>query len=211
MRLLLTRPLSDSKTLKKKLEGLGHQVWSLPLIAIKPPRDGGLALRKACAQISKYQWLLLNSKNAAQALTRYVKKFPKNLRVVRVGKEGVKGLIEFFENKKIAGQRVLYPLSQIGRKELVIALRKKGAKVDVVEAYQTKATKITSQQIQSILNKKIDGVLFYSPSAVQFFFNKAGRQKRRLKNLKFVPIGKTTAQAIKAHGYKPSYNLSGII
>lgn len=211
MRLLITRPLNDSKLLKKKLEGLGHQVWSLPMIEIKPPKDGGLALHKACAQISKYQWLLLNSKNAAQAVARSVKKFPKNLKVVRVGKEGVKGLISFFKNKKIAGQRVLYPISQIGRKNLIIALRKKGAKVDVVEAYQTKPTKITSKQIQSVLNKKINAVLFYSPSAVGSFFRKVGRQKRRLKNLKFVPIGETTAQAIKAHGYKPSYNLSGII
>jgi len=211
MRLVLTRPLKDSKPFKKKLEAQGHQVWSLPLIEIRPPKDGGVALQKACRRIEQYQWLVLTSHNAGQAVLRNLKKLPKNLNVVVVRKEGVADLIRFFKTKKIAGQKILYPISSIGRKELVRFLRKKGAKVDVVVAYQTKPAPVTTAKIETILKKRIEAVLFFSPSAVENFFKKLGRRKMLLKTLRLVPIGLTTGRAIKAHGYKPAYNLSGII
>lgn len=203
MRLLITRPLEDSKPLKKKLAGLGHRVWSLPMIEIKPPKDGGRALQNALENISQYQWLILTSQNTTRVVKVYLKKFPKNLKVARVGKEGVAGLIRFFKNKNLAGQKILYPMSQIGRKELVAVLKKKGAKVDVIEAYQTKPANVSAKRLKATLKKGIDAVLFFSPSAVESFFSKIKRRDPLLAKINFIAWGKTTASSLKQKGIRP--------
>lgn len=203
MRWLITRPLNDSKPLKKKLVGLGHRVWCLPMIAIKPPKDGGRALHNALANISKYQWLIMASQNTTRVVKVYLKKFPKNLKVARVGKEGVAGLIRFFKDKKLKGQKILYPMSQIGRKELVAVLKKNGAKVDVVEAYQTKPADVSVQTLKMTLKKGIDAILFFSPSAVESFFSKIKRRDPLLARMSFVAWGETTASSLKQKGIRP--------
>lgn len=204
MRLLLTRPAEQCAETKKKLEVRGHKVFVLPLIRITPPKDGGLALKRALKNIARYQWLIVTSQNTMRVLRRRVKKFPKNLKIIRVKKEGVAGLIRFFKNKKVAGQKILYPMSQIGRKELVRILKKKGAKVDAVEAYQTLPAFVGTAKLQKALRKGIEAVLFFSPSAVDIFFKKMSGKKLALKKLRFIPIGPTTAKAIRSKGYKSS-------
>lgn len=209
MRLLLTRPVDQCAETKKKLEAIGHKVFILPLIRIAPPKEGGLALRRALKNIARYQWLILTSQNTLRAVRAVIKKFPKNLKIVRVKKDGVVGLTKFFKNKKVSGQKVLYPMSQIGRKALVRTLRKKGAKVDVVEAYQTLPAFVGVVKLQKMLLKKgIEAVLFFSPSAVDVFFAKMSGKKSVLKNLRFIPIGQTTAKAIRSKGYKTSSIIS---
>lgn len=202
MRFLLTRPKGQCTQTKKKLEAKGHTAFLLPLIEIKPPKDGGRALREAVKNISQYRWLILTSQNSETAVRRTLKKFPKNLKIVRVGREGVSGLIRYFKNKKVAGQKFFYPMSQIGRKELVRFLRKKGAVVKVIPAYQTVPAKVSPQKLRQVL-KKIEAVLFFSPSAVGVFFGKISRKNPLLKKLRFFPIGETTGKAIKEQGYRP--------
>ena len=89
-------------------------------------------------------------------------------------------------------------MSQIGRQELVDALRKEGAIVDVVEAYQTLPTDVSPQELLASLNQGIDAVLFFSPSAVESFFSKIDVTDPLLKKISFVPIGKTTTQCLQS-------------
>lgn len=208
MKLLLTRPVDQCGETKKKLEARGHKVFVLPLIRIAQPKEGGLALRRALKNVDRYQWLIVTSQNAMRAVRMILKKIPKNLKIIRVKKKGVAGLIRFFKNKKVAGQKILYPISQIGRKELVKILKKKGAKVDVVEAYQTLPAFAGTAKLQKVLEKGIEAVLFFSPSAVDVFFKKMSGKKSALKKLHFIPIGPTTARAIRSKGYKTSSTIS---
>ena len=196
MKLLLTRALEDSAATKKELERQGYEVFCLPLIAIYPASDGGARLKRAAKEIKKYDWLILTSRNAERALKHYIKKLPKKLKIAAVGHEGVAGLIEFFKNKNVRGKRFLYPRSQIGREELHRFLKKRGAIVDLVEAYQTKPSSVTAKKIETVLKKGVEVVLFFSPSAVKSFFGKMRGKKKLLKKIAFVPIGPTTAKAL---------------
>jgi uroporphyrinogen-III synthase len=63
MRLLVTRPLEDAETLERRLEALGHQVITSPLLTISP--RAGIAIPP-----ESYQALALTSANAVRCLER---------------------------------------------------------------------------------------------------------------------------------------------
>ena len=221
MRLLLTRALNKCASLKAGLEEAGFEVALFPLIEILPPKDGGAQLKKAAQNILQYHWLVLTSANAVSALANQLTVLPKNLRVVVVGPKtatpaqelgwkvlqpasrhsvtngGAAGIVSFFQKKNMAGQKVLYPRSSIGREELAVALKKMGAAVDVVEAYQTKALKTDGKKLKALLKKGVDAVLFFSPSAVAAFKNLCEENGIDTKKLSSVPFGKTTAAALR--------------
>ena len=224
MRLLLTRPVEEADALKAKLEAKGFEVLCLPLIEIKPPLDRGALLKKALDHIDHYDWLILTSQNAVRVLRSCLKKIPPKLKIAAIGKataraaqqagwapltpqqeNGAEGLIEFFTGKPLQGKRILYPRSQIGMETLVNALLEKGAHVDVVEAYQTQSSSVSSQELEGVLEKGVEGILFYSPSAVSSFFRKISKKNPLLKKMTFIPFGKTTAFVLKKEGVQPAF------
>lgn len=224
MRLLLTRPADEAQSLKQKLEAEGFEVFCLPLIEIKPPLDRGALLKKSLQHIDAYDWLILTSQNTVRALCPHLKKIPSKLSIAAVGKataeaarqagwepivpkreNGAEGLITFFMTQPVRGKRILYPRSQIGMEDLVEALLQQGARVDVVEAYQTKVSSVSTQELQDILQNGIDGVLFYSPSAVSGFVEKIGSKNPLLKKVALIPFGKTTAFVLKNAGLRPAF------
>ncbi|MDO8526176.1 MAG: uroporphyrinogen-III synthase [Deltaproteobacteria bacterium] len=218
MRLLITRSLEKCVSLKAKLEAKSFEVLFLPLIQISPPSDGGAGLKKAVLNLKKYDGLILTSVNAVEAVAKVVKKLPKNLQVFAVGPKtamaasrqgwkvvqpktsrGSAGLVEFFKGR-CPGKRFLYPASSIADKKWIQSLKKKGAIVTVVEAYQTKPAASVKNRFQKIFRKKIDAVLFFSPSAVRHFVA-LGMEK----NVVCIPFGPTTARALKKAGLKPAF------
>src|SRR3989338_2356901 len=214
MRLLLTRPLEQSQSLKAKLEAAGHEVECLPLIEILPPSDGGAALKKALSEISKYQWLVFTSGNAVEAVAQYLKKLPAQLKILAIGSATsqaigdlgwkVEGLLGSFNLSKLKGQKVLYPRSSIGLEKWVTKLQNAGAAVNVVEAYQTHPSKVSASKLHSIIKKGVDGILFFSPSAVHHF-NSIISDSKVASALLFIPFGPTTAKALEEHGLKPTF------
>lgn len=219
MRLLLTRPQDQCEALKRELIKKGFEVFCLPLIEIHPPRDGGTSLRKALQRLESYHWLIFTSQNALWAVQAFLGEVPKTLKVVAVGPQtaglakkiglhclvpdnpdGGEGLLKFFKKHGIARQKILYPRSHIAREALVLGLRKMGADVEAVEAYQTKPASVTSEEIQTLLKKGIDAILFFSPSAVKTFFSKIDLKDVLLQKTLFVPVGMTTALALDRQG-----------
>lgn len=224
MRLLLTRPVEEAQSLKQKLEAEGFEVFCLPLIEISPPLDGGALLKKAIDHIDCYDWLILTSQNTVRALQPNLKKIPARLQIAAVGKataeaarragwkavtpqreDGAEGLIEFFEDKTLQEKRILYPRSQIGMQNLVAALLAQGARVDVIEAYQTKLSSVSGRELQGVLEKGVEGILFYSPSAVSGFFRKVDKKNPILKKIALIPLGKTTAFVLRNEGFRPAF------
>lgn len=221
MRLLLTRPLEQCASWKKRLEAQGHEVFLLPLIQIVPPKDSGVALREALKNVERYAGLVFTSQNAVRAVAPHLKNPPEKLQMIAVGKEtqtlaqkmgwrvetpekgeGVEGLTAFFAEKEIRGKKFLHPTAPIGKKELAAALARQGAKVTAVEAYQTLPSPVTAAQIRDVLQKGIDAIFFFSPSAVEVFFEKIAAADPLLKKRKWMAIGSTTARAIGAHGFQ---------
>lgn len=194
------------------------------MIEIHPPSDGGEDFQKALSQLSHYDWLLLTSQNTILQITKYLKKLPPHLKVVVVGpktkvlaeqrgwgvatpskSEGFRGLIDFFQNQEMRGQKILFPQSNIGRNEVVRALKKMGAAVTVVEAYQTLPSKIASETLLKILQRGLDGVLFFSPSQVKQFFDFIQPHFPLFQKVAFLPFGKTTASALQHLKIKPAF------
>ena len=71
-RIVVTRPRDQSGQLREQLERLGARVISFPTIKIVPARDA--APREAALQrIRQYDWILLTSRNAVDAVARATK------------------------------------------------------------------------------------------------------------------------------------------
>lgn len=222
MRLLVTKKLDLS--FKKKLRAAGFQLVIFPLIEIAIPTDREAALKKKIKKIGSYDWLLLTSPHAVMALAPHLQKCPRFLKVVAVGPKtaylarqrgwrviapkksrGLDGLIPFLKRFSLKGKKVLYPCSNLAGRELISGMKKMGASVEAVVGYQTRPAKIKKRKLKKILGRQIDGVLFFSPSAVEHFAALGLHQEKLLKKMPMIPFGATTAKALKRRGLRPAF------
>ncbi len=214
MRYLLTRPAEANVVFARKLRRAGFQVVSLPLLKIKPPKDRYKKLAKKLSH--PYDWLLLTSANAVKAVGPFLLKKKGTFKIAAVGpvtaaalkkyrlraafpkkSEGALALLQFFKNKKIKGKQFLYPASSLGRDVLKKGLEKRGGKVDVVEAYRTVPCLGVGKKLKKILRDGVDGVLFFSPSAVASFAKNLKGDSHGIQKISLIPFGKTTEQALR--------------
>ncbi|MEL6985881.1 MAG: uroporphyrinogen-III synthase, partial [Actinomycetota bacterium] len=64
----VTRSVEDNGPLAARLESLGLDVVSVPLIEVAPPADGGAALAAAVDDLPAYDWVVVTSANGAKAV-----------------------------------------------------------------------------------------------------------------------------------------------
>jgi uroporphyrinogen III methyltransferase/synthase len=96
-------------------------------------------------------------------------------------------------------RRALIARAAEARDVLPGALRRRGAEVDVVALYETRAEPITAGQRQAIAGA--DYVTFTSSSTVNFFFTSAG--EALADRTRLVSIGPVTSEALRQHGREP--------
>ncbi|MGH9743612.1 MAG: uroporphyrinogen-III synthase, partial [Candidatus Acidiferrum sp.] len=114
------------------------------------------------------------------------------------------GLAEELKGE-LKGKRVLLPRSDRANDELPAALRKSEASVTEVVAYRTlPPNDIDRAKVNESLRGGVDGILFFSPSAVHNFVGLINRE--RLETLQgravMVAIGPATGRALSAAGIK---------
>lgn len=225
MRLLVTKKLDPG--FKKKLRAAGFQLVIFPMIEISKPIDHEAALKKKIKNIGNYDWLLLTSPHAVMAVGPHLQKIPRFLKVVAVGPKtahlvrqrgwkvvtpresrGVRGLLAFFKHRHVKEEKVLHPCSNLAGRELISGMKKMGARVDAVVAYQTRPAKIKKMKLKKILGRQIDGILFFSPSAVDHFTTLGLHREKWLKKSRFIPFGATTAKALRRRGLRPAFTPS---
>lgn len=224
---VVTRAAVQSNELCEELNARGAKARLLPLISFAPPESYD-AMDAALANIESFDWVLFTSANAAQALERRgeqlahglngVAKLPRaavvgpatseaaeaagfSVEYVAVDHSGA-GLVREL-GKKLRGRKVFLPRSDRANPDLPAALRECGAVVTEVVAYRTLPPSNTDREkLEESLKDGVDGILFYSPSAVQHFLELLGRE--RLETLQgrvlMVAIGPTTAAALSAAG-----------
>jgi uroporphyrinogen-III synthase len=146
--------------------------------------------------------VIFTSMNAVNAVAKYIKKKP-NWSIYCIGNTTKKLIQEHFGSNSIAGdaasaeelaeviifenlKQVVFFCGNQRRDELPAKLKSKNIFVDELIVYNT-------LEIPRLLNKKYDGILFFSPSAVNSFFslNKIDHKTQ------VFAIGKTTAAAIQ--------------
>ena len=235
-RILVTRPRGQSGELAGLLRRAGARVLALPAIRIGPPSsfrpmdaaarrllDGGysaVVFTSANGVKSFFERLRraepgLTARRAALASVRFAAIGPKTAEALKnrgvpaascpsehVGEALARSL------RVRRGERLLLPQAAQARAVLARLLRKKGAKVDVVEAYRTSPDPAAARRLKAELlgGRPPDWITFSSVSTVESLCGLLSRPQWRgvFKRCRAAAIGPVTGRALLKTGVRPS-------
>jgi uroporphyrinogen-III synthase len=262
IRVLVGRARHQASTLSVALKKLGADVIDIPFIEIRKPRSYK-PLDTALKAIANYDWLVFTSVNGVEALSARMKslrispKYFKHLRIAAIGpatrqeieKLGLKvaliperyiaeSVVESLRGK-VEGKRVLLARARVARDVIPRELRKMGADVDVVEAYETVVPASSRAQLRSIMKdakRRPHIVTFTSSSTARNFAELLGTVGQQLssrvhsqicsggttatrvllEDLRFASIGPITSATLReldlpVHIEAPEYTIPGLI
>lgn len=252
LRILVGRARHQASALSSGLRELGAAVVEIPFIEIRKPRSYK-PLDSALKNLHNYDWLILTSVNGVDAVwdrlrkLRLTKKQLKHMKVAAIGpatkkaieKRGVKVNVvpeEYIAEsvvkslrKQIAGKRVLLARARVARDVIPRELRKLGAKVDVVEAYETVIPKPSRTRLRAVLKdpkRRPDVITFTSSSTVRNFVTLLGKKVSRerprprrgspLDGVRLASIGPITSSTLRELGLPvdieaAQYTIPGLI
>jgi uroporphyrinogen III methyltransferase/synthase len=221
-RIAVTRARGQADALRGRLEALGAAVIEIPTIEIGPPADP-LELDRAIANLASYDWLIFTSVNGVRNFVERLDRSAADLRSLRakicaigpatraavealhlkvdlMGKEYVaEGLLAAFAAHDLAGKRVLLPRAAVARDLVPVELGKRGAAVDVVEAYRTVIPDDAADRIrEAFAVRPPDCITFTSSSTVQNFLSVAGAEP--LAGVRVASIGPITSRTARSLG-----------
>ena len=225
-RILVSRAKKQAGTLTDLLRDNGADVLEIPFIEVRPPRSYK-ALNEALKLISEYEWLILTSVNGVHALFERMEKLsiPKralaHLKFAAIGpstkcaieKEGFQVAVtpkEYVAEAvvqslagKVRGKRVLLCRAKIARDVIPRELRRAGAYVDVVEAYETVIPQSSRERLRAALrdpNKRPHLITFTSSSTVKNYVSLLGIRSGKSKLVSGVlnaSIGPITSETLR--------------
>jgi uroporphyrinogen-III synthase len=232
-RVLVGRARHQASTLSAGLKKLGADVIEVPFIEIRQPRSYK-PLDSALKQIAKYDWLVLTSVNGVEALSARMmrwkigpataKEIEKlGLTVTVVPKRYVAESVVESLRGKVEGKRVLLARAKVARDVIPRELRKMGARVDVVEAYETVVPASSKKRIQAVMkdpSRRPDVIAFTSSSTVRNFVGLLGGRGRPphtdLDGIQLASIGPVTSSTLRefgltAHVEAKEYTIPGLV
>ena len=228
-RVVVTRAREQASDFKAKLAALGAQCIEFPTIEIQPPPSWD-PLDRAIRELPDYHWVVFTSVNGVkffmqrlQAAALDVREL-KGIRLATIGPktaEALQGfglrpdlvpgeyraesLLEGLEAENLAGRRFLMPRAMVAREVLPDTLRKWGAQVDVVPAYQAVLPASKSSHVLELLRKgAVHCVSFTSSSTVGNFFSlfKKDEILPLLEDVPIASIGPITTETAEKFGLK---------
>jgi uroporphyrinogen-III synthase len=249
LRIIVGRARRQASALSSGLRDLGAEVVEIPFIEIRKPRSFK-ALDSALKNVSDYDWLILTSVNGVEAAwarmrrLRITRVVLRHLRIAAIGPatktaieaRGMK--VDVVPEKYVAesvvaslrsqvrGKRVLLARAKVARDVIPRELRKLGAKVDVVEAYETLLPTRSRKQLGAVLGdteKRPDVITFTSSSTARNFvelLSDRGRGRPRhmgtLDGICFASIGPVTSATLRELGLPvdieaKEYTIPGLI
>jgi uroporphyrinogen-III synthase len=233
-RVLVGRARHQASALSAGLKELGAEVIEIPFIEIRPPRSYK-PIDSALKRIVDYDWLILTSVNGVDALASRLKhrkikaEWLRSIKVAAIGpstrdaaerlglnvsivpKQYVAESVVDSLRGKVEGKRVLLARAKVARDVIPRELRKTGAKVDVVEAYETIMPTSSQKKIRALMsNPKLRPhvVTFTSSSTVRNFVQLLGDKSRGqecprhtdLDGIQFASIGPITSATLREFG-----------
>jgi uroporphyrinogen III methyltransferase/synthase len=232
-RIVVTRAREQADALGSRLSALGAGVIELPTIEIRQPADPA-PLDRAIAALDTYDWLIFTSANGVRFFLDRVDDLRKlrakicaigpatraavealHVKVDLMGKEYVaEGLLEAFAAHDLSGKRILLPRAAVARDLVPTTLARRGAHVDVVEAYRTVAPEHLAEQAREILSRRPDCITFTSSSTVRNLVEAAGAEA--LRGIRVASIGPITTQTARDFGVEVAiqaevFNVEGLV
>lgn len=235
LRILVGRARHQASALSAGLRDLGAEVLEIPFIEIRKPRSYQ-ALDGALKHLSDYDWLILTSVNGVDAVWDRLRKLrlagrpTRHLKVAAIGpatrqaieKNGLKVNVVPKEyvaesviaslRRRVKGKRVLLARAKVARDVIPRELRKLGALVDVVEAYETVIPRASGQRLRALLasqSRRPDWITFTSSSTVRNFVALLGESLRRVgrdhvgkedNRVRLASIGPVTSSTLREFG-----------
>jgi uroporphyrinogen-III synthase len=251
VRVLVGRARHQASALSSGLRALGAEVIEIPFIEIRRLRSYKL-FDAALRRIADYDWLILTSVNGVDALAarmqdmRIAPASLKHLNIAAIGpatrkaieKVGLKvsvvppryvaeSVVESLR-EKVEGKRVLLARAKVARDVIPRELRKAGAEVHVVEAYETIVPVSSRKRLKALLadtERRPQVITFTSSSTVRNFVQLLGGRGRPpytspshavLDGTKFASIGPVTSATLREFGLPmhveaEEYTIPGLI
>jgi uroporphyrinogen III methyltransferase/synthase len=212
---VVTRDRRQAAELAEPLEELGAEVLLLPVIEIQPPADPK-PLERAVTCLDTYDWLIFASANGVRAFMERLSDIRMlrakvcaigpataaavealHIKVDRMPKEYVaESLLEVLAADDLAGKRVLLPRAAVARDLVPVELARRGAIVDVVEAYRTGVPENATARVREVLARNPTWITFTSSSTVKNFVAIAGE----LSGIRVASIGPITSATARELG-----------
>ena len=251
VRVLVGRARHQASALSSALRDAGAEVIEIPFIEIRKPRSYK-PLDEALRQLHSYDWLILTSVNGVETVWERLNKLgldghkPRQLKIAAIGpatKRAIEGrgfkvnvvpqqyiaesVVESLR-ARVKGKRVLLARAKIARDVIPEELRKAGAHVDVVDAYETVIPRSVRSRLNAVLKSKgrPHVITFTSSSTVKNFVallnlqSKHGPSKkilfREFDNIRFASIGPITSGSLRELGFgvhieASEYTIQGLV
>src|SRR6267154_3185030 len=226
IRVLVGRARHQAGELSRELRKLGASVLEIPFIEIRHPHSFK-PLDSALKSLSSYDWLILTSVNGVEAMWKRLARLRLNksdlrhLRVAAIGpatkkaieqrgikvnvvpKEYVAESVVRSLRRRVKGKRVLLVRAKVARDVIPNELRKAGAQVEVVEAYETVAPQSSRNRLRKSLTnprQRPHIITFTSSSTVRNFVGLLGSHPANLDGIRFASIGPVTSSTLRELG-----------
>jgi len=255
LRVLVGRARHQASALSSGLRALGAEVVEIPFIEIRRPRSYQL-LDRALRSITSYDWLILTSVNGVEALWERLRRLrlpAKHLAKVKIAaigpatkraieehglkvnvvpKEYIAESVVASLRQRVKGKRVLLARAKVARDVIPRELRRLGAQVDVVEAYETVIPQSSRKRLRMALRTskcRLDVITFTSSSTARNFVALLGTSRRegrpnhisqsnhiQLDGVRLASIGPVTSSTLRQLGLPEDiearkYTIPGLI
>ena len=238
-RIVVTRAREQAAELTAPLTALGAEVMEFPTIEIQPAAHYG-PLDDAIARLATYDWLIFTSVNGVSRFLERLDASKSDLRQIRakicaigpatktaiealhlkvdaMGKEYVaEGLLEALAGYPLEGSRILLPRAAVARDLIPLELARRGAHIDVVDAYRTVMPANAAERAREIFGaaRRPDCVTLTSSSTARNLVEAAGIDSVR--GVPAISIGPVTTRTARELGIEVAaearmFTLDGLV
>jgi uroporphyrinogen III methyltransferase/synthase len=227
-RIVITRTREQAGRLREMLEELGALVVEFPTIEIRPPNSWE-PMDSAIDRLEEFQYLLVTSVNGVRNFLARLQTSGRDVRDLKgmtigaigpataaeFARTGVKvdfvpkeyraeGLLDALSGHELPGKAFLIPRAKVARDLVPRALEKRGARVEVVEAYQTVAPQLAEGEIESSFTPPPNMITFTSSSTASNFAKLVGAENAGtiLSGVAVASIGPVTSETVRKLGLR---------
>lgn len=230
IRVLVGRARHQAGALSGELQKQGATVLEIPFIEIRKPKSFK-PLDAALQNLANYDWLILTSANGVEAMWDRLKELSlakedlAHLRIAAIGpatkkaieqrgaavavvpKEYVAESVVQSLRDEVRGKHILLVRAKVARDVIPRELRKAGAHVDVIEAYETVVPRSSGAKLRATLKNNDSRphlVTFTSSSTVKNFVTLLGNGRpvvpAKLQGMQTASIGPVTSATLRELG-----------